>query len=98
MEDAQQQIDAFRWDYNEHHPYRALGALSRRECVQRAMTTAADPPSQWTEKPGLSKPDPYIGARARKDYQLTADRREGQEHIRAQLRGLHAQVVEETHS
>src|SRR5215210_1859012 len=24
LEDAQQKIDAFRWDYNEHHPHRAL--------------------------------------------------------------------------
>jgi putative transposase len=54
MEDAQQQIDAFRWDYNEHHPHRALGALSPREYAQRAMTTAADSPSQWTKKPGPS--------------------------------------------
>ena len=42
LEDAQQKIDAFRWDYNEHHPHRALKGLSPREYAQRAMTTAAD--------------------------------------------------------
>lgn len=24
MNDAQQKIDAFRWDYNEHHPHRSV--------------------------------------------------------------------------
>jgi hypothetical protein len=28
LEDAQQKINAFRWDYNEHHPHRALKGLS----------------------------------------------------------------------
>ena len=28
LEDAQQKIDAFRWDYNENHPHRALKGLS----------------------------------------------------------------------
>ena len=31
MEDAQEKIDAFRWDYNEHHPHRALEGRSPRE-------------------------------------------------------------------
>jgi transposase InsO family protein len=42
---AQQKIDAFRWDYNEHHPHRALKGLSPREFAQRMLTTAADSPS-----------------------------------------------------
>ena len=37
LEDAQQKIDAFRWDYNEHHPHRALKGLSPREFARRAM-------------------------------------------------------------
>jgi putative transposase len=44
LEDAQQKIDAFRWDYNEHHPHRALKGLSPREYARRAMQTAADSP------------------------------------------------------
>ncbi len=42
LEDAQQKIDAFRWDYNEHHPHRALKGLSPKEYARRAMTTAAE--------------------------------------------------------
>ena len=45
LEDAQQKIDAFRWDYNEHHPHRALKGLSPSEYARKAMTTAADSPS-----------------------------------------------------
>ena len=45
LEDAQQKIDAFRWDYNENHPHRALKGLSPREYAQGAMATAADSPS-----------------------------------------------------
>ena len=45
LEDAQQKIDAFRWDYNEHHPHRALKGLSPREFAERMLTTAADSPS-----------------------------------------------------
>jgi hypothetical protein len=55
LEDAQEKIDAFRWDYNEHRPHRALKGLSPREYAQRAMTTAADSPSWWTKKPGPLK-------------------------------------------
>ena len=42
LEDAQQKIDAFRWDYNEHHPHRALKGLSPNEYARREMPTAAD--------------------------------------------------------
>ena len=42
LEDAQQKIDAFRWDYNENHPHRALKGLSPNEYARRAVTTAAD--------------------------------------------------------
>jgi len=45
LEDAQQKVDAFRWDYNENHPHRALKGLSPREYAQEAMATAADSPS-----------------------------------------------------
>jgi putative transposase len=44
LEDAQQKIDAFRWDYNENHPHRALKGLSPNEYARRAMATAADSP------------------------------------------------------
>ncbi len=44
--DAQQKIDAFRWDYNEHHPHRALKGLSPREFATRMLQTAADSLSQ----------------------------------------------------
>ena len=42
LEDAQETIDAFRWDYNEHHPHRSLKGLSPNAYARRAMTTAAD--------------------------------------------------------
>jgi transposase InsO family protein len=45
LEDAQHKIDAFRWDYNEHHPHRALEGRSPREFAQRVLATAADSPS-----------------------------------------------------
>lgn len=45
LADAQQKVDAFRWDYNEHHPHRSLKGLSPREFAQRVLTTAADSPS-----------------------------------------------------
>ncbi len=45
LEDAQQKIDAFRWDYNENHPHRALKGLSPRQYAREAMATAADSPS-----------------------------------------------------
>jgi putative transposase len=45
MDDAQQKIDAFRWDYNEHHPHRSLKGLSPREFAKRVLSIAADSPS-----------------------------------------------------
>ena len=45
IEDAQAKIDAWRWDYNEHHPHRALKGLSPRENARRVMATAAASPS-----------------------------------------------------
>ena len=45
LEYAQEKIDAFRWDYNENHPHRALKGLSPREYAQGAMATVADSPS-----------------------------------------------------
>lgn len=45
VDDAKQKIDAFRWDYNENHPHRALKGLSPREYGQRAMVTVANSPS-----------------------------------------------------
>jgi putative transposase len=45
LEDAQQKIDAFRWDDNEHHPHRSLKGLSPREFAERMLQTAADSPS-----------------------------------------------------
>ena len=45
LEDAQAKIDAFRWDYNEHHPHRSLKGLSPREFAKRMLATAADSPS-----------------------------------------------------
>ena len=42
LEDAQQKIDAFRWDYNEHHPHRALKGQSPREFAERMLLTAAE--------------------------------------------------------
>jgi putative transposase len=41
LEDAQQKIDAFRWDYHEHHPHRALKGQRPREFAQRMLATAA---------------------------------------------------------
>lgn len=41
LEDAQQKIDAFRWDYNEPHPHRSLKGQSPREFATRMLTTAA---------------------------------------------------------
>src|SRR6476646_1608290 len=48
LEDAQQKIDAFRWDYNENHPHRALKRLSPKEYARRAMQTAAESPWLWS--------------------------------------------------
>jgi putative transposase len=40
LEDAQQKVDAFRWDYNEHHPHRSLKGQSPREFAKRMLATA----------------------------------------------------------
>ena len=45
LEDAKVKIDAFRWDYNEHRPHRALKGLSPNEYARQAMKTAAGSPS-----------------------------------------------------
>jgi len=45
LEDAQQTVEAFRWDYDEHRPHRALAGLSPRDYAQRVTMTAADSPS-----------------------------------------------------
>jgi putative transposase len=37
LDGAQQKIDAFRWDYNEHHPHRALKGLSPREFAEKML-------------------------------------------------------------
>ena len=42
LEDAQQKIDPFRWDYNEHHPHRSLKGQSPREFAEMMLTTAAE--------------------------------------------------------
>jgi putative transposase len=44
IEDAQQKVDTFRWDYNEHHPHRSFKGLSPREFAERMLQTAADSP------------------------------------------------------
>jgi putative transposase len=41
LEDAQHKIDAFWWDYREHHPHRALKGQSLREFARRMLATAA---------------------------------------------------------
>ena len=46
IDDAQRKIDAFRWDYNEHRPYRALKGLSPREFAERMLQTSAGSLSQ----------------------------------------------------
>jgi len=42
IDDAQQKIDAFRWDYNEHHPSSISQGLSPREFAERMLQTVAD--------------------------------------------------------
>jgi transposase InsO family protein len=39
--DAQQKIDAFRWDYDEHRPHRSLKGLNPREFAERMLQTVA---------------------------------------------------------
>jgi transposase InsO family protein len=42
------EINAFRWDYNEHCPHRAFKGLSPGKYAQRMLTTASDSPSEWS--------------------------------------------------
>ena len=42
LDDAEQKIDAFRWDYNENHPHRALKGLSPNEYARLTMKPAAE--------------------------------------------------------
>ena len=42
LEDAATKIEAWRRDYNEHHPHRALMGLSPDEYARRAMIKAAE--------------------------------------------------------
>jgi putative transposase len=45
LEHAQQKIDAFRCDHNEHRPHRSFAGLSPRAYAQRPTMTASDSPS-----------------------------------------------------
>lgn len=45
MDDATTKIEAWRQDYNENHPHRALKGLSPDEYARRARATAAESPS-----------------------------------------------------
>lgn len=42
LEDASAKIEAWRQDYNEHHPHRALKGLSPNEYARRAVSPAAE--------------------------------------------------------
>jgi len=42
LEEAATKIEAWRQDYNENHPHRALTGLSPNEYARKAMATAAD--------------------------------------------------------
>jgi transposase InsO family protein len=42
LEDAEEKIEAWRQDYNEHHPHRALRGLSPNEYARKGMLTAAN--------------------------------------------------------
>jgi transposase InsO family protein len=50
VDDAQEKIDAVRWDCNENDPQRALDGLSPREYAQRVMATAGDSPLVMGQK------------------------------------------------
>jgi putative transposase len=45
LEDAEEKIETWRQDYNEHHPHRALKGLSPNEYARQMMLTAANSPS-----------------------------------------------------
>jgi putative transposase len=42
LEDAEEKIEAWRQDYNEHHPHRALRGLSPNEYARKGMLAAAN--------------------------------------------------------
>lgn len=42
LTDAQEKIDAWRWDYNEHRPHRSLKGLTPREFAVKALEGAAE--------------------------------------------------------
>lgn len=42
LDDAGAKIEAWRQDYNEHHPHRALKGLSPNEYARRSVSTAAE--------------------------------------------------------
>lgn len=42
LADAQEKIDAWRWDYNEHRPHRSLKGLTPREYAARTGNGAVD--------------------------------------------------------
>jgi putative transposase len=45
LEDAEEKIEAWRQDYNEHHPHRALKGLSPNEYARQRLLAAANSPS-----------------------------------------------------
>jgi putative transposase len=44
LADAEEKIDAWRWDYNEHRPHRSLQGLSPGEFARRGQKGAANSP------------------------------------------------------
>jgi len=42
MEDAQDKVDAWRWDYNEHRPHRSLMGLTPNEFAAKAKAGAVE--------------------------------------------------------
>lgn len=42
LEDAQDKVDAWRWDYDEHRPHRSLMGLTPNEFAAKAKTGAAE--------------------------------------------------------
>ena len=49
---ASGKIEAWRQDYNEHHPHRALKGLSPNEYARRVVSPAAESLTSWPEKAG----------------------------------------------
>jgi putative transposase len=42
LDDAQEKVDAWRWDYNEHRPHRSLEGLTPREYARKMLAGAAN--------------------------------------------------------